>query len=324
MENTRQIIIYGTIIAILTIACGYFLSNSGFEAIQLATLTGLQQTAAKMLSFGFLAFLVIAAIDFAVINALCLKEDNKKIVYEASFIGLAIGIAFTLLAFGASTERIFLSIFLLISIIALIETAFLKKQEFKKFVSFRTSANATQKAVLIIAVGIFVSTCYIVSENQQKFIQEFEQEAISIALNQGGDNSGLAEISANASIQVGKQSLQQITSTPQFEKLKASQDPDAQSFVQMMTNLETQIDSPAAKELAKQKSQENMNSLKQSIDFDTIKKQIPFIQKIEEFYWLIAAFSITSAFLLVGNIIIVNLSGFFTAIILLILKKTGN
>ena len=55
--------------------------------------------------------------------------------------------------------------------------------------------------------------------------------------------------------------------------------------------------------------------------FDMIKNQIPFIQTLEEFYWLLIAIAAAAFSMLLGNIIVANLSSIFTALIAKIMPQ---
>jgi len=315
-QQAKEAIIYATIITALTAAGGYLLSSSGIQASKLALFSSIKETAQRMLSPEFLGFLLCGAIVFALVSFLSIKSSGKKQAYIPSIAGIAAGIAITLALFGASLENFMLSAFLILAAAILIETAFIKKDEFRKFVSFRTASSASQKAVLIMAIGIFLSTAYAVNAEKAKYIQDFESETLKLALgSQGQGSTGLADSAADSIIQMQKQSIQQITSTSQYQGLKAKQDIEAQAFVTMIDNLEARLDSTEMKEQVKQQLAQSLESSKSIISFDTIKKQAPFIQTMEDYYWLIAAFAAFSAFMLLGNLIIANLAAAFAALL---------
>lgn len=315
--DAKQTLLYASITAVLTGASGMLLAGSGVEASKAAFLSGLKETAQKLLSTEFIGFLMLGAAALAVISLVCLREESKKNAYSAAISGTAIGIAATMAVSGASLERAILSAFLLLGIALMIETAFLKKQEFKKFVSFRTAASASQKAVLVIAIGLFITTAYSVSAEKQKYIQDFESETLKIALGGSQENgsSVLAENAAESIIQMQKQSISQITSTPQYQKLEQRQDIDVQSFVLLINGLESSIDTPETREVLKQQIMQQIGSSQSPVSFDMIKKQAPFIQQLENYYWLIAAFAAFSIFMLLGNLIAANLAAAFAALL---------
>jgi hypothetical protein len=320
-EKAKQLVIFIALIAALTIICGFLLQASGVEALKLATFKGLKEAIPKLLSTPFIAFFILSAVIFALVNYLCLSK-TKAFTYKTALPGLLVGIVISLLAFGFTTEKLFIAIFLLIGTLVLIETAFIKKQEFKKFISFRTSSSATQKAMLLIALGLFLSTAFTILNNQEKFVKEFEQEMLDMALGQAGGNQ-IADAAVEMNIQANKQAVGLITQTPQFNALRSKSDPEVQSFVNMMNSLESQIDTPAMKEAIKQQvlaSQENAKSI---VSFEMLRDKIPFLKTIEGFYWLIAGLGIAGVFLFFANLILANLAGLFTALLAVLLKKQG-
>ncbi|MBS3058259.1 MAG: hypothetical protein J4478_02550 [Candidatus Diapherotrites archaeon] len=321
MEEKAQTLVYSAIAFLSVLAASFFLNASGIQAVKLASLEGISSSLKQFLSLEFAGLLVSVAIAFAIANTACLRK-SRNFAFKAVLPASAVALIVSLLAFGAGTEKIFLSVFFITALAMLIETASLRKQELKKFITFRASANASQKAVLIIAIGLFASTAFIVFSNQQEFTSKFEKAVIDIALKQASTGD-LADSSAGLLIQTQKQSLQSVIQTPQFQKLEEKEDADVQAFVQLMLGLDSRLDSPEVKESLKAQVLENFENNKQLLTFDLVKKQVPMLQTVEDFYWLIAAITITSLFLFLGNVIITPLAVLFSILAALALGKKG-
>jgi uncharacterized membrane protein len=263
-------------------------------------------------SLEFIAFVFIAPLAIAIIAMLCFYREKKE-VYYTGFLGVAFGIAVYLALAGADAYRIIAGLFVVLSVFPLVETGYLKKQEFKTLTEFRTVVAGSRSAFLTIALGLFIATSFSVLENEEAMIREFGDSVMELSSNQGHDE--IAQITADLVVSAQLETVRAITSDTAFEMLLQKEDAEVAGFVESVQSLENYLYTPEAREEVLERIEDNQQE--RIIDFDYMRNQSPMIDLAAKNYWLLLGFSTAFSFLMFANFFMALLSGAYA----LALKK---
>lgn len=285
---------------------GYFLKASKFDLLEIIKITDLKQTLQILTSTNFVLFILLFPLTFAIIFALTqfLEKEELRLI---AIIGGIIGLAASMLAFSNSLNMAIIGAFYLLGLLLAIETAYMKLQELKNWVTFRMIADASQKAMLLVGIGIFIFTAISVLPSQQKYLNEMEKSIVGL-ISKDSFGAGLNESLSSVFISTQKQSLEQLTNNTYYTDLQTLQDPKAIAYVTFVDTVKQKIDSPEYKQEVIAQISANQNQLSQGqnveLVFDKLKQSLPFYSIIQQYFWLFAAFILVSFYFLIGNIII--------------------
>ena len=306
--NSKKLFLGIPIIASILL-WSYFLKASGFSLLEFLTIADLSQALQVLLSFNFILFVLLFPMTYAIIFSMASfieKKELRIIATASSILGL---IAAMFLFLG--TGMIIIGAFYVIGLILAIETAYIKLEELKKFVIPRMNSDAGRTALLLVGIGVFAFTALSVLPEQEKYLNETEKSLAKLVSDESL-GTGLSESLADIYIQTQKQQLEELTSSSQYTDLKTVSDPKAQNLVLYMETIKQQISSPAYKEQVKTQIIQSQGKLSQEQNveqvFERVRKSLPFYSFVEEYFWLIAAFILTSFYFLIANTIVLWLA----------------
>lgn len=307
--------VFAALVFLSTIIFVFFLNASSFSLSKALFLSNAAETARIIFSPNFLLALIFFPLPFT-FAAIAAKQTEKKTAQIYCTIAAAIAVLLSLALFNTVSEHIIIFVFFVICFPLIIESADLSFKELKRFITPRAVSGAIKKADLLLALALFI-VCSTTVMNNPAYITDFEKALFSGA---SSSSSGidLSDLSTSLVIQTQKQSLQTIISTPTFEKLRTKSDVDVNAFVAEIDSLSANIDSPAYKQQVKEQIQKNQSQLFQGTDnntIETIKKQFPIFNTLENYLWLLFAITAVSIFLPILSLIVAPLSMLYSIII---------
>ncbi|HZX19536.1 MAG TPA: hypothetical protein VFF13_00810 [archaeon] len=320
--NISKEIVFSALIGVSVIIAGLAFYFSGLRGADLLQTNGLDGAIMLFASIPAIIFFISFPIAFGIVSFLVLKLEKNE-VYKISFPGIFLGLIIVLFFNGINFEGILFSIFYLASFAVLIETAYFKKDELKKWVNFRTGFEAAKKAFFVIAIGLFLTTAFDGLAHQEEYAEKLGEKIIELSTGEAGLDEEAIEINADLLLENQQSAIQAITSLSQYQVLKEKNDPDVRIFVSTMEIVEGEIFSEETREKAIAQIREAQKKNMQRLTFDYLREQSPLLDATAKYYWLLNAFSIAFLFLFYTNILGANLSGLFTALLERVLGK-GN
>jgi hypothetical protein len=198
-------------------------------------------------------------------------------------------------------------IFFLIGAMVSIQTVFMKKSELKNWVGVRLSHASMQRQATLIAIGLVVWSAITILPQEQQFLHSFEEKLLKTTISSGnGNQSTLSDAITNQLavllVQNQRSTIEQITQLPQFQVLKDSNSAEDALFVQAMNQLQETVQSPAFEAGIRERIKESTSQTPLSGPqlLQQIKQQVPALETIEKWLWLVYSIGIASAFLLLG------------------------
>ncbi len=300
--QNKKIWVFAVIICLSIILHALFLNSSGFMVLDALDLSTAGQSIGEILSIEFILFLVSFPLAYTVAIVMC-RFLNKTDARVAVVVGTLTGGILSLVLFEIISSYILICAFYFFSMIVITESAHSLFKETKSLIYVRVIANAAGKALLLLGMGIFLVSVLTIFDNQQMYVDNFEEAVVSmISENEGLDYS---DMGADLIIESQKQTLDLIIDTPMYTAIENKQDTEVQDYVSFVSALRVNMDTPQYKELLKQKMGEhNVDSGDITKDaFNMVKKQLPMLIIIEDYFWFIGSFLAASLFFLVGNLI---------------------
>ena len=300
--QNKKIWVFAVIICLSIILHALFLNSSGFMVLDALDLSTAGQSIGKILSIEFILFLVSFPLAYAVAIVMC-RFLNKTDARLAAVTGTLAGGILSLVLFEIISSYILICAFYFFSMIVITESAHTMFKETKSLIYVRVIANAAGKALLLLGMGIFLVSVLTIFDNQQMYVDNFEEAVVSMI----SENEGLnySDMGADLIIESQKQTLDLIIDTPMYTAIENKQDTEVRDYVSFISALRISMNTPQYKELLKQKMEEQDTGTEDITKnaFNMVKKQLPMLIIIEDYFWFIGSFLAASLFFLVGNLI---------------------
>ncbi|MFH1255692.1 MAG: hypothetical protein V1494_00195 [Candidatus Diapherotrites archaeon] len=313
------------LIALSLIAALYFFNSSSLTLEGVLKFSEISKTIAKLLSAEFLSFLVLAPLPLALTAAYAKNEPEKNKAILVGVCGTIIGAIVSLAFFSGISDFALLLVFLVLGVFLLVENLYLRLSELKKWALFRATAESASKALLLVGVGLFVIAILFSLSNQKMLVDEFEQTLVEKIFPSGsGNSSQLSDATAALLINSQMQTLDALSSSPQFKALTEKEDADVQAYVLSVYALKQEVSSDEFREkLVKQINEQQQGIAGENGNlFELVKKQVPLFSEFEEFFWLIASLIMVSFYFLIANLVIKPLAVLYTLIISQAMRAT--
>jgi hypothetical protein len=316
MDEQISVIIFSIILLITTIISGLFFSLTGIKLESFLTIN-LFPVLDKFLTIEFLLFILFASITLSMILFI-IKKFNLKMAIIITSIGYIVGLVITTILFGLTLFLIPLS-FGLIGIIISIFTQDKKEKEYKSMPLLRSGINSSGKIIFFIAVGFLLFTLIITVGNKSDYEQNFSKDVLSLTI---GDNGTLQDSVSkpiiNSIIESQKQTITNVKNLSGYSELSEKNDIDILTFIANLDGMEAMINSEEYKSLILEqleKEQKNTDLGKTMLD------NLPLINQISIYTWLIYPLLLFMIILGIGNLIVKNLAGIIYYIISLYSAK---
>ncbi len=316
MNEKIKLGVFSGLIFITTLLTIFFAYASGINDLNPLSSGILEEIQLLLTSIPFILFVIFVPLPFTIISIACFTFKDKFYSYATGLIGGILTLIISIFLFGFGAGEIIIAIFFLLSIMLFVETLYVRKKELKTLIVFRATSEATKKAMLIIALSIFVATAISAIENNEQNIEVFGESVMNLAFANNTDNAEPIENIAELLIVNQQQTVTTITNSEVFEKIKEKEDVDVQSFILTMNNLEESVYSNETREQVISQLQENQKNNQNIITFDYLRETSPAINTIAEYYWLITAFTSATFFMFFANIIVSNIAGIYASILL--------
>lgn len=343
LDRNMELAVFSVLVALGTLATTVLVSVSKigeldlFKAIAIVPIEilksfgitvfeipGAAEITATVFSFPVIALAIVFPFTFAIISVLSHLKD-KMFTYKATIAGSVVALLLSLILFGFGAEKLVLALFYFISLLAVVELSYVKKEEVKTLITYRTASFASQKAFLVIALGLLVSSAIVLKETNEQRVEAIGNEFFDAVLKNTSATSGLEGITADVLISQQKQALATITFTPQFQRLAIKPDTDVQAFVFMMNGMQQNIDNPGYREKIVEEVKKVSGQATKSLSFSSLRESIPLFDAGAKYYWALGAVTITTTFIFIANLLAANLAGLYAAglrkIIELLLKQ---
>jgi hypothetical protein len=204
-------------------------------------------------------------------------------------------------------------LFYLLSIPLAIETASLKFSELKKWVLLRGVADSFKKSVMLVGIGLLLTSFLTIAPQQDKYSARFEAKLMESILQGAGEGRLGEQISgsmAGFAVQSQRVALASVASLPGYKAIEESQDPEDQLFATEFRGLQRQIESTEYRDRLKDALAAGGGKMgMETPEYKKlVKENIPFLSTVEQFLWLFHGLLLLGLFSLVGNIIMVPLA----------------
>src|SRR3989344_5561453 len=314
MDGKIEQMVYGGVIFLSILAVVYLVNSSGILATNFITLTDLDSWLGFLFKTENLLLILIFPIPFAIISLLSHFKEKRE-VYIISFGGAIPALLISLAIFGFGTEKILLKVLFIVAIFAIIQLCFIKKDELKSYVTFRTASESSKTAFLIIGVGIFLTAAMIGIANNEANTEMFGEKVMELSFNQQSGGQELTTLLADSFLKSQQQTVDAIILSPQYQKLTTKTDPDVQEFVVMMNGVQEDVHSPLTRQkvIDEMKKAQGSGAAGQPLTFDFLRRQSPMIGLIADYYWLLNALSLATLFTFVANLLLSNIAGAYAA-----------
>jgi hypothetical protein len=107
----------------------------------------------------------------------------------------------------------------------MIESAYIKFAELKSWVLIRAVMGSTGGASTVLGVGVLIATLLIALPNSEKYVQEFEDDLLSLVAGDGGvegiSSLDIAEAGVDSYIAAQRQVLEGITGSNQYANIQS-------------------------------------------------------------------------------------------------------
>jgi len=320
----RAIVLFGSVFVTVVLWCG-LLGMSGVTIDGIISPSRMEQSFSQLLSFGFIAFVLVFPITFAAAGAMARKGIGNAALFSVA--GAALGGIIGMLAFGI-TGYWLLGIFYLIalfiftlsqqengevmrSVDALGEE---KAEKARKYIEAGGFKDAFGISILVISIGVVIAAVAVALPNNELYVNEFEGMVMEMAVGGMGEgassspqNGDLSQFGTEMYVNLQKQNIQQIMATPQYMALEASSTPEAGQFVTMMEGIKEQLYSGEYEEMVGEEIHEQQGAEEGGANeqvFGMLKERLPLFALIEEFFWVLQA--VTALFLFQAILFIIK------------------
>jgi len=294
-----------SLVGVLIIA--FFLAGTGFGSNDLLSFS-ISEKIPKATSQSFILLVIFLPFVAGLVSAapgLLTKIQAWLGILGGGLLGMIIAV----IAFSSLTAFLWLGLFFLIGAAISIQVVFMKKEELKSWVGLRLSNASTQRQVTLIAIGLMLWSAATLLPQQETVTKNFEKALLETTVANGGKGSTLNEALTNQLVtllvQNQRATIQQITQLSQFQALQDLNSPEDTAFVQAMVQLQDTVLSRQYESEVRQRVEQSANQNKISGEqlIAQIKQQVPILETIEKWLWLVFSFGIASLFLLLGIVL---------------------
>ncbi len=283
----------------------YFLNAAGIAVNDFFTFK-LHILLDKIISVNFLLFIIAFPLTGAIITALA-KKMRKINLMLFSLLSALVALSAAMLLFPPLQGFWILFLFYIIAIPLRIETAYIKYAELERFVSMRTFLATAGRGALVIGIGLFVLSSVTILADQEAYVGKFEAtfiENIFRGFTTGKSQQQLAGSLVDTLVESQLQTVNAILENPLFSKLREKNDPDVIAFVAASEAAKEEIQSSEYRQQLVSQFSAGSSPLAEQINIvEMLKRQLPFIETLERFLWLLHAFILASAFFLLANVV---------------------
>lgn len=304
-NKTVAIFAFLSLIGVLLTA--FFLAGTGIGSNDLMSFS-VSEKIPKVTSQSFI--LLIVFLPFIAGLASAAPGFLTKIqAWLAILGGSLLGMIIALIAFSSLASFVLPGLFFLIGAAVSIQTVFMKKEELKNWVGLRLSNASMQRQITFIALGLMLWSATTLLPQQETFIKNFEKTLLETTVSNNGQGSTLNEALTNQLVnllvQNQRATIQQIMQLPQFQALQDSNSNEDTAFVQAIVQLQNTVLSRQYENEVRQRVEQSSNQNKISGEqlIAQIKQQVPMLETIEKWLWLVFSFGIASTFLLIGIVL---------------------
>jgi len=269
--NTKEIqftLIFGA----LTLFSTLFLALSTIEINDFLTIN-IFPLLQKTMSIYFLLFLIFISAAIAVSFCASKRFESKKakiIIIPTWIISSSIG----LILFGKID-------FLIIFLISTIGFFFLTKSGETDSI-FGSGFKSAKTVVLFFSIGVFISILLITFSNATVFEKNFNDDLLKTTIGEKDNFKGIIEESLIESvITTQKATVESIENFPSYKKLHDKNDLDIQTFISQINYLKNAIDSNEYKTQIKENISKDNNL------GNSVLNEMPIMQNIAKFSWII-------------------------------------
>lgn len=318
MDDNVTVGIYLSILIIIIIISGYFFSLTGIRLENFLTIN-LFPLIDSVLTINFLIFIIFASISLSIIG-LIIRKFKTKIAMILSSTGYTIGIIISCAIFGLFDFLIPL-LFGIIGIVFATITQDKKEKEYKSMPILRSGMASSGKIISFIAIGAVLFTLTMTLTNQSSYEKNFTDGFLSLSIGEEGDlQSTIKEPLINAIVDSQKQTINSIKNLNSFSKLNEKNDSEVLTFLIEFQTFEATINSEAYKQIMEEQFDLQQD---QGIS-EKIMTTIPLVNNLSKMAWLFYTLTIFIFILMIGNLLVKNISGIIYSIVIFYIKEKEN
>jgi len=299
----KQIII-AVAIFLATLAWAIALGLTGITVNDLFTFK-IGIVAEKVLSLNTALFFFLLPLPAAIMASLAGREDKATLMI-LSMVSSLLALITAMAAFPGVQGFWILGIFYIIAVPLVIETCFMKKEEFKKWVPQRVPISGMRRAIMVLSIGFVALSALTIMPQQEQYVEKFEDFIADFASLATGEMSKDTIPEEATSLLVNSQiaTVNQLLDNAAFEKLREKQDTDVMAFVLLADNAKKYLESDEYRALIEQQFTKTTSNVVNRLDvIGLIKKQFPLFELLETYLWLFHALTVVGIFSLAAGII---------------------
>ncbi len=295
-------------IAASIVLWAFFLNSTGITVNDLFTFK-FHILAEKVLATNFLLFLIAFPLPTVVMAALAKKMDKLNL-FIVSLIATLAGIIIAMAAFPQLQSLWIVAVFYAISVPLAIEKSYMCYAELKSWITMRTMAAATGKAVTLVSIGLFVLSVATILPEHEEYIEKFETFMVDFSQGLLSGESGQSIVSSTTDLFVERDRkwIEKFMQNPAFRKLREKTDPDVVLFVASADAMKDQINSPHYRQEVEKQISQATGTMKKLGIMKAIKKEMPIFVIMEQLLWVIHALFLAGTFSLMATIICKTMS----------------
>ncbi|MDP2666717.1 MAG: hypothetical protein Q8P05_04455 [Candidatus Diapherotrites archaeon] len=309
-EDVHKPLIIGALVFLTTLAWAFFLNELRLTPDQLLTAIGNVDALSVLISGTFVLFAVFFSLTIGLFTAYSDKDERGR-VYIATLIPTILALAIAAVVWGNFAQWYPLSLFYLGSIPLMLETTRIKRMELKNFPVFRSSFNGAQRGLQILGVGVLVTLALFAAPQGDALYHDFEASLFGGRILSQLD---VDQVTADFLIQSQRNTLTQITTSVDFQNLRGSSDPDAQSFVQLIDLTLASLDDPSYRAAILAQVREQQSQLDPQAIVAQVQDKVPGFTFVRENYWVFAALLGSLLYFLAATFIIQPMATVFGTI----------
>lgn len=307
MQLERKPLIIGISIFLFTLAWGFFLNQTGVTPdILLHTIADVRALSG-LLSLSLAGMGFFFALTFGIITAYADKDERTR-VYVTTIVPTILACGLCALLFPVFASWYPLALFFFGAIPFMLETARIKRLELVNFATVRSSYSSAHRGFQIIGVGILVTLALVAVPQSFALYGTFQESLFGGKVLQQLD---IQKISGDFMISTQRETLEQITESAAFTKLREKDDTDVVTFVTLMDQTVQNVSSQEYKDKINQQIEEQGKQLDSETLATQIQKNVPGYEGLRQNFWLLTAFVGTLAFFIFSIVFLQPLAAVF-------------
>jgi len=297
MQLEKKHALYGATIGLflLSISWYYLLWNSSiWESLTLVIPEG-----AQLIDLGLAGLLF--AIVFGITGAMC-QYFEKMEVHIYGKAGVLLGVITGAIIFGISIEGIVLAVALLLGFIVMVEYTFIKKDELKKHVVYRSVAGAAHTAFFVIGLSLFFVGLFSGMSNAEQNLEKFDNALLNVSV-QDDTLKAISERDAQLILDSKLQTIDDVSESNDFLRIINVESENSDALLGFVSEYRNVLLNPSTKEKLSNQIFEERKKSQSAVSIQEIAETSPMLGFLRENFWIFYGLSAMLSFFFISGIL---------------------